>query len=142
MWADTLQTLEHQHYLRLMAWGAASVLIGALLLLILRAAKRRAPLASHFAVQCVVWGAGSLIWGWYASQDIPLRDYDAAASLARALWIAIAFQAGAIVVGLTFAGFGWSFGKRIGSIGTGIGIVVQASALLFLHLVLVRAIHL
>jgi hypothetical protein len=142
MWADTLQTLEQQHYLMLMAWGAASVLIGVLLLLVLRLAKTRAPLASHFAAQCTAWGAASLLWGWYASQNVPLRDFDAAASLARGLWIAIALEAGAIVVGLTFAWFGWSFGKRIGGIGTGIGIVAQASALLFLDLILVRAIHL
>jgi hypothetical protein len=142
MWADTLQALEQQHYVRLMAWGAASVLIGALLLLSLRLAKVRAPLASHFATQCAIWGAGSLLWGWYASQDVPLRDFDAAASLSRELWVAIALEAGGIVIGLTFAWFGYSFGKRIGGIGTGIGIATQAGALLFLDLLLVRAIHL
>ena len=142
MWADTLQALEHQHYLRLMAWGGASVLIGALLLLTLRVAKVRAPLASHFAAQCTLWGAAALAWGWFASQDVPLRDFDAAATLARELWIAIAAEAGAIVIGLTFAWFGWAFGKRIGGIGTGIGIATQAGALLFLDLLLVRAIHL
>ena len=142
MWADTLLTLERQHYLRLMAWGGSSVLIGALLLLVLRLAKIKAPLASRFATQCTLWGAGSLLWGWYASQDVPLRDFDAAASLARELWIAIALEAGGIVIGMTFAWFGWSFGKRIGGIGTGIGFAVQAGALLFLDLLFVQAIHL
>jgi hypothetical protein len=142
MWADTLQTLERQHYLQLMVWGAASVLTGVLLLIALRIAKSRAPLASHFATQCLAWGAAILAWGWYASIDVPLRDYDAAASLARRLWIALALEAGSIVIGLTFAWFGWSFGKRIGSVGTGIAIIVQAGALLVLDLLLVRAIHL
>ena len=142
MWADTLQTLEQHHYLRLMAWGGASVLIGALLLLVLKLARSRAPLASHFAAQCAAWGAASLLWGWYASINVPLRDFDAAASLARELWLAIALEAGGIVIGLAFAWFGWSFGKRIGAIGTGIGIVVQSGALLLLDLLLVRAIHL
>ncbi|HEV7705514.1 MAG TPA: hypothetical protein VGO46_14555 [Gemmatimonadaceae bacterium] len=125
-----------------MSWGGASVLIGVLLLLVLRLAKIRAPLASHFAAQCALWGAGALLWGWYARQDVPLRDFDAAASLARELWIAIALEAGGVVIGLTFAWFGWSFGKRIGGIGTGIGIAAQAGALLFLDLLFVRAIHL
>jgi hypothetical protein len=142
MWADTLQTLEQQHFLRLMVWGGASALIGLLLLLVLRLARTRAPLASHFAAQCALWGAGALIWGAIARQDVPLRDYDAAAALTRWIWLAIALEAGSVVIGITFAWFGWAFGKRIGAIGTGVGIVVQASALLVLDLILVRAIHL
>jgi hypothetical protein len=142
MWADTLQTLEQQHYLELLFWGGASVLIGTLILLVFRLWRIKAPLATHFGAQCVVWGAVALLWGGYAYQRVPLRDYDAAASLARFLWLAIAVEAGAIIVGITFATFGWTFGKRIGAVGTGIGVVVQASALLFLDLILVRAIHL
>jgi hypothetical protein len=142
MWADTLQTLEQQHYLRLLIWGAASVLIGTLILLVFRLWRIRAPLATHFAAQCAIWGAAALLWGAYAYQRVPLRDYDAAGALARVLWLAIALEAGAIIVGITFATFGWTFGKRIGAVGTGIGVIVQASALLYLDLILVRVIHL
>jgi hypothetical protein len=142
MWADTLQTLEQQHFLRLLVWGAASLLVGALILLIFRLSRLKAPLATHFAAQCAIWGAAALMWGGYAYRQVPLRDYDAAATLARTLWIVIALEAGAIIVGLSFAIFGWAFGRRIGSVGTGIGVVVQAGALLFLDLVLVRGIQL
>ena len=142
MWADTLQTLEKQHDQMIFLWGAASVLIGTLILLIFRLLRIKAPLATHFAAQCAIWGAAAVLWGGYAYQHVPLRDYDAAGSLARFLWLVIALEAGAIIVGITFATFGWTFGKRIGAVGTGIGVVVQASALLFLDLILVRAIHL
>ena len=142
MWADTLQTLEQQHFLRLLIWGAASVLIGTAILVIFRLARIRAPLATHVAAQCAVWGAAALLWGGYNYQSVPLRDYEAAASLARMLWLVIALEAGAIVLGVTFASFGWAFGRRIGSVGTGVGVVLQAGALLFLDLMLVRAIHL
>jgi hypothetical protein len=142
MWADTLQMLEQQHDLRLLFWGGASVLTGVLILLAFRLWRFKAPLATHFAAQCAIWGTLALLWGGYAYEHVPLRDYDAAASLARFLWLAIALEAGAIIVGITFAIFGWAFGKRIGAVGTGIGIVVQASALLFLDLILVRTIHL
>jgi hypothetical protein len=142
MWADTLQTLEQQHFLKLLVWGAASLLVGALILLIFRLSRLKAPLATHFATQCAIWGAAALMWGAYAYRQVPLRDYDAAASLSRTLWIVIALEAGAIIVGLSFAIFGWAFGRRIGSVGTGIGVVVQAGALLFLDLVLVRGIQL
>lgn len=142
MWADTLQTLEQQHFLRLVIWGSASVLIGMLILLAFRLTRSKAPLATHLAAQCVIWGAAALLWGGYNYRRVPLRDYEAAASLARMLWLVIALEAGAIVIGVTFASFGWAFGKRIGSVGTGIGVVVQAGALLFLDLTLVRAIQL
>lgn len=142
MWADTLQTLEQQHFLRLIAWGAASVLIGTMILVGFRLARIRAPLATHLAAQCAIWGAAALLWGGYNYQSVPLRDYEAAASLARMLWLLIALETGAIVLGITFAFFGWIFGRRIGSVGTGVGVVLQASALLFLDLTLVRAIHL
>jgi hypothetical protein len=142
MWADTLQTLEQQHYLRLLFWGGASVLIGTLILLVFQLWRIKAPLASHFAAQCAGWGAAALLWGGYEYQRVPLRGYDEAASLARFLWLAIALEAGAITVGLTFAAFGWMFGRRIGAVGTGIGVIVQAGALLVLDLMLVRVIHL
>lgn len=142
MWADTLQTLEQQHYLRLLFWGGASVLVGTLLLLVFRLGHIKASLASHFAAQCAIWGAAVLLLAGYAYQRVPLRGYDEAASLAHFLWLAIALEAGAMIVGVTFATFGWMFGRRIGAVGTGIGIIVQASALLFLDLMLVRVIHL
>jgi hypothetical protein len=142
VWADTLQTLEQQHFLRLLVWGAASVLIGTIILLVFRVARIKGPLATHMAAQCAIWGTAALLWGAYNYPRVPLRDYEAAASLARLLWLFIALEAGAIVIGITLAFFGWAFGKRIGSVGTGVGVVVQAGALLFLDLSLVRAIHL
>jgi hypothetical protein len=142
MWADTLQTLEQQHFLRLLVWGGASVLIGTVILVVFRIARAKAPLATHFAAQCTVWGIAALIWAGYSYERVPLRDYDDAASLARSLWLILALEALAIVSGLTFATFGWAIGRRIGAVGTGVGVVVQAGALFFLDLVLVRAIHL
>jgi len=142
MWADTLQAFEAQHLLLLIAWGGASVLIGVLLLLVLSLRRIKAPLVSHFAIQCALWGAAELAWGAFAYRDVPLRDYEGAAELARELWVAVGLEAGGILLGLTLAIGGWSHVKRLGVVGSGIGIVAQASALLVLDLILVRAIRL
>ena len=142
MWADTLQSFERQHLLRLMVWGGASVLIGGLLLIGLSFRRSRTPLITSVATQCTIWGAAELIWGWFASRDVPLRDYEGAASLARLLWLAVGLEAGAILVGVTLAIGGWTYVKRLGLVGSGIGIIVQASALLVLDLILVLAIRL
>jgi hypothetical protein len=70
-----------------------------------------------------------------------LRDYEGAASLARQLWVAIGLEAGGILVGLTLAIGGWTYVRRLGIVGAGIGIIAQASALMVLDLILVRAIR-
>jgi len=142
MWADTLQTFERQHLLQLLEWGGASVLIGCLLLFFLSLRRIKAPLLSHFGIQSVLWGAAELVWGAFAYRDVPLRDYEGAASLARVLWVAIGFEAGAILLGFTLAIGGWTYVKRLAVVGAGIGIIVQASALIVLDLILVRAIQL
>lgn len=142
MWADSLQAFEEQHLLQLIAWGVASVLIGTLLLLALSLRKMRALLVSWFATQCVLWGVAELAWGAFAYRDVPLRDFEGAASLARQLWVAIGLEAGGILVGLTLAIGGWTYVRRLGIVGAGIGIIVQASALMVLDLILVRAIRL
>jgi hypothetical protein len=142
MWADTLLAFEKQHLLELIAWAGASTLVGCLLLLVLSLRKARAPLLYQFGLQSVAWGIAELAWGAYAHQDVPLRDYEGASTLARELWIAIGLEAGAILIGVTLAAGGWIYVKRLALVGAGIGIVVQASALLVLDLVLVRAIQL
>jgi|SRR5450432_335321 len=142
MWADTLQTFERQHLLQLLEWGGASVLIGCLLFLVLSLRRIRAPLLRHFATQNILWGIAELVWGAFGYRDVPLRDYEGAASLARVLWVAIGFEAGAILVGITLAIGGWTYVKRLAVVGAGIGIIVQASALIVLDLILVRAIQL
>ena len=118
------------------------MLIGCLLLLFLSLRQIQAPLLSHFGIQSVLWGAAELAWGAFAYRDVPLRDYEGAASLARVLWVAIGFEAGAILVGITLLVGGWTYVKRLAVVGAGIGIIVQASALIVLDLILVRAIQL
>jgi hypothetical protein len=142
MWADTLQAFEKQHLLQLITWAGASVLAGFLLLLVLSLRKIRAPLVNHFAVQSTLWGIAELVWGAYAYRDVPLRDFEGASILARELWVAIGLEAGAILIGVTLAIGGWTYVKRLGFVGAGIGIVAQASALIVLDLILVRAIQL
>ncbi len=142
MWADTLQAFEKQHLLQLVAWAGGSTLIGSLLLVVLSLRRARAPLVSHFAFQSLVWGVAELVWGAYAYRDVPLRDFEGASILARDLWIAIGLEAGTLLIGITLAAGGWIYVKRLALVGAGIGIAVQASALIVLDLILVRAVQL
>ena len=142
MWADTLQTLERTHLLALGAWGSASVLIGITLLVPLMVRRVHAPLAIHFALECVLWGVIELAWALTAYGHVPLRDYASALRLARHLWVVVECVAGGIVIGATMAWGAWAFGRRLALAGAGIGIALQSLALLLLGLIFVRGIRL
>jgi len=136
MWADSLLAAEQAHLMRLVAWGAASVLAGtAILALLLRRADRSA-LLRHFAIQTASWGAIDLAIAAVAHRGLAVRDVAAATRLDRFLWLNIGLDVGYVMVGLTLAIAGWRMGRRLGLVGAGIGVVVQGTALALLDLLL------
>ena len=139
MYADTLLALERAHLLRLLAWGAACVLLGTLLLAALAARRgdsphADSPLLKHFAIQTAAWGAVDLALAARAWGGLRLRDYGGAAALARELSLFVGAEVGLIAAGVTIAVVGWLVGggRRLAPVGVGLGVVVQAAALLVL----------
>jgi hypothetical protein len=138
MWADTLLSLERAHLLRLAVWGAGSVLVGTLVLLLAqrRRAERPQPLLTHFAVQTAAWGAVDLAicaWAWHG---LTLRDVDGATSLVNFLWLNVGLDVGYVAVGVTLALVSWRLGARLAGVGAGMGVIVQGLALALLDMVL------
>ena len=134
MFADTLLQLERSHLLRLLAWGAASVLLGTLLLAVLLGTRRRSPLLRHFGLQTAAWGAIDVALAAWFWRGLALRDLAGATRLDRLLWLNIGLDAGYIAVGLTLALVGWRLGRSLGLVGTGIAVMVQGLALALLDL--------
>ena len=130
MYADTLLALERLHLLRLLAWGAGCVLLGTLLLAALAARRSDSPLVRHFAIQTAAWGAVDLALAARAWGGLRLRDYGGAAALARELSLFVGAEVGFIAAGATIAVLGWLLGRRLAPVGVGLGVVVQAAALL------------
>ena len=139
MWADTLLAAERAHLLRLVAWGAASLLVGTALYAWLLVRGRRSALLSHFAIQTGAWGAAELAFVALSFATLAARDVAGATRLDRVLWLNIGLDAGYVLVGLALAITGWRLGRRLGLVGAGLGIVVQGAALALLDLML--AIH-
>jgi hypothetical protein len=130
MWADALFEAERGHLIRLLVWGAASVLVGTAVLAAARNARR--GLAWQFGLQTAAWGAidlGLVAWGW---GRVTFRDLAGYTALDRFLWLNVGLDAGYVGVGLTLALTGWFLGRRPGPIGAGMGVVVQGLALLVL----------
>ena len=140
MWADTLLLLERGHLLRLLVWGAASVVSGTLLLTYLTWKRETAPLLRHFAIQMAAWGiviAVICLVGW---RGLELRDFAGLQRLLNLLWLNVGLNGGYVAVGVTVALLGWKLGRKAGLVGAGLGVIVQGLALLLLDLRLISAI--
>jgi hypothetical protein len=131
VWADAVLALERAHLYRLGLWGGASVVVGALLLLLARR-PARSPLLFHFALQTAAWGAVDLAIALAALRGLALRDLAGATRLDRLLWLNLGLDAGYVAVGATVAIAAWTLGRRLGGIGAGVAIVVQGLALFLL----------
>jgi hypothetical protein len=138
MWADTLLAAERAHLLRLLAWGAMSLLVGTALLAWHLTHGRGTSLIQQFAIQTTAWGAAELAFVAVAWSSLGLRDLAGATRLDRFLWLAIGLDVGFVLVGLVLIGTGWRFGEghRNGVVGAGVGVVVQGGALFLLDLIL------
>jgi hypothetical protein len=136
MWADTLETLERAHLLRLLVWGAASVLAGTAILAWLRVGSRQSALLKHFAIMSGAWGTLALAMGLALWTQLATRDVAGATRLDRLLWLNIGLDAGYVLVGLTLIIIGWKAVQRLGLVGAGLAVVVQGFALALLDLVL------
>jgi hypothetical protein len=140
VFADTLLQLERTHLLRILAWGATSVLLGTLLLATLAATRRRSPLLANFGIQTAAWGAVDLALAGWAWRALALRDLAGATRLDRIVWLNIGLDAGYVFVGAALAIVGWRLARSHALVGAGVAIVVQGLALALLDLQFAEAI--
>ena len=132
MWSDMVLAVERGHLLRLLVWGAASVLAGTAVLALLAARRTRSPLLQHFGIQTAAWGAVGLgIAGW-AWRGLAERDLAGVTRLINEVWLNVGLDAGYVGVGATLAITGWATARRLGAVGAGLAIVLQGLALLAL----------
>ena len=134
MWADTLQSAERLHLLRLLVWGVANIVTGTALFAWLHASGRQSSLLRHFAAQCVAWGVGEAAIAATLVTHVYPRDVAAATHLDRILWLTIGLDIGGVTLGAAFIAAGWTLGRRLGMVGAGIAIVMQGLAILVINL--------
>jgi hypothetical protein len=133
MYPDALYRLEHLDILRLLVWGAASVLAGTAVLVTLVVGRARSALLSGFGALTVAWGVtelGVAAWRW---RVLAPRDLSGAVALDRLVWFITGIDLGIIAVGATLAVAGWRLGRRLEPTGAGMATVVQGAALFALH---------
>lgn len=139
-WADTLLQTEQLHLLKLQLWAILSIIAGTGVFSLLRIRRTESPLLTHFAIQSIAWGAVDLAIVFWARSGLHLRDLAEAVALDRFVWLNIGLDVGYVAVGVTLALLGWRFGRRLGLVGAGLGVVLQGLALTVLDLQLAAAI--
>src|SRR5471032_2392737 len=124
MWADTLLAAEQLYLVRLVFWGAASVLVGTALLAWHLIGRRGTSLVQHFAIQTAAWGAAELAAGAAAYTSLALRDVAGATRLDRLLWLNIGVSVGFMLAGVVLVVTGWCVGgaRRNSLAGAGMGV--------------------
>src|SRR5688500_12186079 len=134
MWSDTLLALERAHLLRLLVWGAMSVVAGTGLLAWLALRRHYSALLRAFSIQMALWGLVHLAIAGRGLWRLADRDLASAMRLDRTLWFSAGLDVGLVLVGSTLAASGWIIGRRLGAVGAGIGVVLQGAGLLVLDL--------
>ena len=134
MWSDTLLAAERGHLIRLVLWAVTSATVGLSLLTVITIRRLSAPIVLWFAIQTLALGSLELIVTsarWYG---LMMRDVSAATRLDHFTWFATGLDVGLIAVGMAIAVMGWLPNRRLGTVGTGLGVIVQGFGLLILDL--------
>ena len=134
MWSDTLLAAERSHLIRLVIWAATSAVFGTSLASIIALRRLAAPILLWFAIQTLAWGSVELLMSAARWRGLAMRDVSAATQLDRLTWLGVGLDVGLIAVGVTAIVLAWAPKRRLGTLGGGLGIVVQGLGLLVLDL--------
>ncbi len=134
VWADTILHAEQQHLLRLLFWAGLSLIAGTTVATIVTVQRLRSPLLIHFALQMALWGVVIGAIAGIEWQRLHLRDVSDFARLERLVWMNIGMDVGFVGMGAVIAASGRILARSIAAVGAGVGIMVQALALLVIEL--------
>lgn len=141
MLADILLRAERLHLLRVMTWGAGSVVVGTALFVFLAVRGLRSPLLRDFGAAMLVLGGLELLGAAISYHGLALRDYAAAVRLDHMLWFELGFAVAAALAGIALAVTAWRLARRIGVVGGGVALTVHALAVALLDLQLALALR-
>jgi hypothetical protein len=134
VWSDTLLAAERNRALAGVVWGACSLAVGIVAILITRRRGERSPLIFHFGAQMLAWGAGVVVLAIASYATIAPRDLASAVRLERSLWFGSGLELGIAAAGAAIAVVSWVAGRRLGGVGAGMTVILQGLALAILDM--------
>jgi hypothetical protein len=138
MFADTLLSAERVHLLRVMIWGAASVVAGTAVLVALISRRQSSPLLRAFGAVCVLLGGLELLCAGWRYHRVALRDYAAAVHLDRMIWFELGVCIAGACAGVVVAILAWRLARRFAPVGAGLAVSTHALAVAVLASQLAR----
>ncbi len=137
-WADSLLGLERLYFLKLMLWGATSVVAGTVICALTAVKGRSAPMLRALALSLAVLGVAELGAALALRAGTGLRDLESATTLDRALWLVSGLVLGwavvAFLAALRAARRRPAPDARAAGLGMGVGLHGVAIAILTLQL--------
>ena len=140
MWADTLLREEQLHLLRVMAWGALTVVVGTALLALQFLPRARAAIPRELGAVLAAIGAIELVVAAALYRGARLVDVSGALRLERLAWLALGLFIGCIATGAALAAAGWLAGRSRRVTAAGVGLAVHGAALVILTLLFIPAV--
>jgi hypothetical protein len=134
MWSDTLFAAERAHLLHWILWAGSSAILGTAMLAAVTLRRVSAPIIQWFAIHALVWGSAELALALLRWRTLVMRDVSAATRLDRFTWFNAGIDVGIIGAGLAIVVVAWLNGRRLGTVGAGLGILVQGLGLLVINL--------
>jgi hypothetical protein len=134
MWSDTLLAAERSQLIRVVLWAVASAVLGTALVAVVTLRRIAAPIIVAFAIQTLAWGSAELIITVVRWQTLSMRDVSSATRLDRLTWFSAGVDIGIVGAGVTALTVAWFCGRRLKTMGAGLGIIVQGLGLLVLDL--------
>ena len=134
MWSDTLLAAERTHLIRLVLWAATSAVVGTGIIATLTVRRMTAPILLWFGIQSLTWGLVELVLTAIGFHGLVMRDVSGATRLERITWFTAGLDVGIVATGVAVITVAWMYGRRLGAVGAGLGIVLQGLGLLVMNL--------
>lgn len=131
MWADALLGAEHLHLLRILAWGALTVVVGTALVVITTLSRARGGALGALGAPLAALGALEILAAAIVYRAAGLLDAAGAARLQNLVWLQLGFYAACAVAGVLIAALARR-ARLSPAFGGGLALAIHAAALVAL----------
>lgn len=139
MWADTLLRAEQLHLLRVLAWGALSIVVGTALVVLGYATRGRSALFRALGGTLAGFGVVESVAALGLRFGVGMLDGPGAARLERLAWLELGLFIGLVAVGAVLAAAGWRLARSRGAVAAGLACAIHGAALALLTLLFIPA---
>lgn len=131
MWADALLRAEHLHLLRILAWGALTVVVGTALVVVATLSRARAGALDALGAPLAALGVLEIAGAGIVYRSAGLIDAAGAARLQNLVWFQLGLYAACALAGVLIAALA-RYARLRRALGSGVALAIHGAALVAL----------